>query len=242
MKLLNNSVICLYGLLWLGGVANYLFMDEPSPAASWAGPLFLLCAFLLALVPSEQRLRSWLLLAALGGFLAELIGLHSGLVFGNYHYGSALGPKLFGVPVAIAFAWGVLLSFAASLATRSSVFVGAISGAAWMVAADLLIDPLASGPLAYWAWPDGGVYFGVPLHNFLGWFIVSFLALLCLPRGITVPRQALITAVSIIMFYGLLSLPHVDYRPLAILAMALCIFMLWNFRSSDAVNLRLDRN
>ena len=38
-----------------------------------------------------------------------------------------------------------------------------------MVALDLLIDPLASGPLGYWIWEAKGWFCGVPLVNFFGW-------------------------------------------------------------------------
>src|SRR5690606_3788644 len=175
MKATEAILWILYGLLWLGGIANYSLFDSPSPAAAWAGPLFLFLAFSLALLPASRALRGWLLLAALGGFAAELLGLHTGLLFGSYSYGSALGPKLFGVPLSIAAAWGVLMAGAASHAMHSRDLRGPFCGALWMVAADLLIDPLASGPLGYWQWPGGGAYFGVPLHNFLGWFTVSLL-------------------------------------------------------------------
>lgn len=226
MKLINTGIAILYALLWVGGIANYVFFSEPSPSAAWAGPLFLLCAFLLALLPAAPALRNWLIISAAGGFLAELLGLHSGLLFGSYHYGDALGPKLLGVPLAIAFAWGVLLAFAARLAMPLSRLAGAAIGALWMVVADLLIDPLASGPLEYWQWPGGGPYFGVPLHNFLGWFIVSFILLMLLPRTTRVPRQSMLAAASIIAFYGILCLPHQGYSWLSLLAFGNLLLML----------------
>ena len=39
------------------------------------------------------------LIVVTGGFIVELIGVQSGLLFGNYTYGSALGPKFMEVPL-----------------------------------------------------------------------------------------------------------------------------------------------
>ena len=43
-----------------------------------------------------------------------------------------------------------------------------------LVSADLFLDPLATSVHA-WTWYRGGVYFGVPLSNFWGWFVVGLL-------------------------------------------------------------------
>src|SRR5689334_19642096 len=46
--------------------------------------------------------------AAIGGFVIDVIGVHVGVPFGSYHYSSALGTTLFGVPLAIGPAWAML--------------------------------------------------------------------------------------------------------------------------------------
>ena len=230
MKTVNFLILGLYALLWLGGIANYVFFSEPSPAASWAGPLFLLCAFLLAVLPAKRPLALWLLAAGAGGFIAELIGLHTGLVFGDYHYSASLGPQAFGVPLSIATAWGVLLVCACSHAVHPNRFIAAAAGAAWMVTADLLIDPLASGPLEYWQWPGGGPYFGVPLLNFLGWFVVSYLLLLALPRGVEVPRQSILASLSVVSFYGVIALSIPGMRLLSLIALGLVLLQWFRYR------------
>jgi putative membrane protein len=44
------------------------------------------------------------------------------------------------------------------------------------VAVDLLIDPVAV-VIGYWVWNvQGNVYYGIPLLNFVGWFVLMFLA------------------------------------------------------------------
>jgi putative membrane protein len=39
---------------------------------------------------------------------------------------------------------------------------------------DLCIDPASSTISGAWIWRDGGGYFGVPLVNFLGWYLCVF--------------------------------------------------------------------
>jgi len=38
---------------------------------------------------------------------------------------------------------------------------------------DLVIDPIAVNGLEIWTWDQNGYYYGIPNHNFLGWFILS---------------------------------------------------------------------
>ncbi|HYQ92353.1 MAG TPA: carotenoid biosynthesis protein [Candidatus Competibacteraceae bacterium] len=46
------------------------------------------------------------------------------------------------------------------------------------VGVDLFIDPIAV-KAGYWVWfKEGTVYYGVPLLNFVGWFVLMTLALL----------------------------------------------------------------
>ena len=43
-----------------------------------------------------------------------------------------------------------------------------------MVGIDLLLDPVMV-KLGAWKWIDGGVYFGIPPQNFVGWFMYSLI-------------------------------------------------------------------
>lgn len=101
-------------------------------------------------------------------FIIEIIGVHTGIPFGKYAYSHILGPEILAVPIAVPFLWSSLLYFS-SLATRSRIFIPAIL----LVALDLSFDPRFSMHLWHWAVP--GLYFGVPLTNFIGWLITSLL-------------------------------------------------------------------
>jgi putative membrane protein len=49
-----------------------------------------------------------------------------------------------------------------------------VVGAFIMVLWDLAMDPMASTLAQWWIWHKGGGYFGVPLQNFLGWYLTVF--------------------------------------------------------------------
>jgi putative membrane protein len=102
------------------------------------------------LLLSYSRLTYRLLLAILvvgiAGFTAEYIGVHTQLLFGEYHYGNNLGYKLAGIPLLIAINW-VMLSFSAIaivISLQISVLVKALLSATLMTLLDFLLNQLRS--------------------------------------------------------------------------------------------------
>ena len=51
-----------------------------------------------------------------GGFLAELSGVHTGVLFGEYQYGEALGTPLWGIPIVMGMNWYATVVTSSSLA------------------------------------------------------------------------------------------------------------------------------
>jgi putative membrane protein len=135
---------------------------------------------------------AWLSFASvvIVSFTGEAIGVATGLVFGNYYYPDGpLGPLLLGVPpliqlqyFAMAYASLMLarsLGGALTQAARGWRLVGVASMAAFgMTLLDLASDPWHATVLQQWIWRDGGIYFGIPLHNFFGWFFETLVFLL----------------------------------------------------------------
>jgi putative membrane protein len=143
-------------------------------------PLNLLVSTLLMLLrhPSwDRRTLLFLLIAYVVGFAAELFGVQTGLLFGDYTYGQVLGPKLWGTPLMIGVNW-VLLAYAAGVLANTLLpgrhWLGrGLLAAVLMVGLDVLIEPVAIA-YGFWWW-EGGV---VPLQNYLGWFLIA------LPLGV----------------------------------------------------------
>src|SRR5207302_2278477 len=112
-----------------------------------------------------------------------------GVPFGLYHYtGITRGRELYvaNVPCmdSLSFVFLAYASFclarAALAGRRTPAWMPALVTGVLMSALDLVIDPLAVrgdrwflGRIFFY--PDGGVYFGVPLSNFAGWAVVGTL-------------------------------------------------------------------
>lgn len=108
---------------------------------------------------------------ALLGFTCEALGVKTGLLFGEYHYGDSLGPKLAGVPLCIALNWAMLVNAGLLVVTRfiASRLAAALACAILVTALDVLIEQCAAD-LDYWYFADGKA----GLHNYAGWFLTSF--------------------------------------------------------------------
>lgn len=106
------------------------------------------------------------------GMAVEIIGVKTGVLFGEYYYGDNLGAKLMGVPFLIGVNWGVLSFITAAIGRKlfAKPLPAALLGAGLMVILDVLIEQLA-GKFDFWHFKDGIV----PLRNYLTWFVVAFL-------------------------------------------------------------------
>jgi len=119
------------------------------------------------------------------GWGIEFLGTRTQFPFGDYIYASLLGPQLLGVPLVIPLAWSMMAYpclLAVQRLVRTELAVALVGGfllASW----DLFLDPQMVGE-SYWTWrlvtytlpgiPD------IPLQNFLGWFLASFVLMLLL--------------------------------------------------------------
>jgi putative membrane protein len=59
---------------------------------------------------------------------------------------------------------------ASALSTFATPFIAAFVMVLW----DLSLDPGAATEGKWWIWHDGGGFFGVPLQNYLGWYLTVF--------------------------------------------------------------------
>ncbi len=175
-KRLTSVTSVLFYAMLVGAAYSHLVTGK-APLDGFASSVFLFIAGALVLLNSAAADRIRLVLAALVGFVAEVVGVKYGWVFGRYYYTEILEPNWLGVPLAMSCAWLLLIGYVQHMLVlcKLSKFstVALLSG--WMTAIDLLIDPLAAHQFGYWRWLEQGIYYGIPVRNFMGWFLVSLL-------------------------------------------------------------------
>jgi bisanhydrobacterioruberin hydratase len=139
----------------------------------------LLLMFIL-LLWNETELRftylKAILFAFVAGLFAEIIGVNTGILFGDYHYSKIFGEKLMGVPILIGLNWFCIVyaSFQVVLKfiklAHLNGFAIAFLTAFLATLFDFVMEPVAI-ELGFWQWhtPE------IPFLNYACWFIISFL-------------------------------------------------------------------
>ena len=104
------------------------------------------------------------------GFGIEWIGVNTGFPFGQYEYGTVLGPKVGNTPLLIGVNWSMLVLsvvFIGRLFSKNILAI-AIIGGLLMTGLDILIEPVAI-KTGMWHW------FGMqpPIQNYIAWFVIA---------------------------------------------------------------------
>jgi putative membrane protein len=188
-------LIGLCGILWID---RNLFVRLT--------PLNLLLCLALVWWTHPRKDRAFyifMVMAFVTGFAAEVIGVNTGLLFGEYRYGDPMGPQWMGVPLIIGVNWFIIVyCCGVGMETANRLMAGRISGsspatlnrirmlsliidgALLATAFDWLMEPAAIR-LGFWTWLGSGQ---IPSFNYLCWFLISAL-LLAMFRLLGVVRQ-----------------------------------------------------
>ncbi|MGA1340053.1 MAG: carotenoid biosynthesis protein [Flavobacteriaceae bacterium] len=184
MKKINPLFLAL--LFHGTGVLGILF----TPYKDWfvsSTPMVLLFMFFLLANTQLKAIKNFLLSFAIAFVISmgtEIIGVNTGLLFGQYQYGPVLGPKILGVPWLIGLNWFVIVycsgsflvhslelmksKFNIRVTATSSTSMIVLGGAATATFFDFILEPVAV-KLNFWTWNNGDI----PLYNYLCWFLVS---------------------------------------------------------------------
>lgn len=147
--------------------------------------VFVLFALLhCAATEGFSRMVQFFVVSAVVAYGMEEAGVRTGLIYGPYHYSDMLGTKLGHVPIIIPLAWFMMIypSWRVAQALLRGVDIRSITGvtvraviaALVMTGWDMVMDP-GMARAGTWVWEGGGPYFGVPLRNYLGWIVTTFL-------------------------------------------------------------------
>ncbi len=106
------------------------------------------------------------------GYLIEVAGVNTGLIFGKYKYGDNLGFKLFNTPLIIGFNWLLITYITSSIADqlKINVHLKVFFASSLMLIYDLILEQQAPR-LNYWEWNNAIV----PLQNYAAWFGIAVL-------------------------------------------------------------------
>jgi putative membrane protein len=187
------------------GFWGLLFSNDPESFQSLT-PLNLLLTNSLLFSFHKRWNAAFLVFAVVvmaAGFMAEVLGVHTGLLFGDYRYGAALGFKVWEVPLLIGVNWLMLVYTTGHIAnyTRLHWSLKALLGAVLMVLYDLLMEPVAVR-YDFWQWEGNQI----PLSNFAGWLLLALLLHLYFQRANFFKQNALAPVVYGIQFVFFLGL------------------------------------
>jgi len=153
-------------------------------------PLNLIVTIVLVFFTHQYINKSfWLffIVCFLAGVIYEIIGINTGLLFGNYEYSDVMGYKILGVPVLLGALWfttmycvgGVTfqtfqwfkVTYDVNIAKKIEFHLLAVLGAFVAVVLDYFLEPVAI-KLNFWQWlPDGKI----PFYNYVCWFFGSLI-------------------------------------------------------------------
>jgi len=195
MKLSKQNIATFLAILFhVSGLIGILF----TPYKDWFirnTPLNL-CLMVALLVWNQPKINTSFFLFAMIAFITgmgtEMIGVQTGRLFGDYQYGTVLGPKFNGVPWLIGLNWFTILFCSGSVMIQmqqwfrkkfekegsempSAITAASliIDGALLAVFFDWVMEPVAM-KLGFWQWTNSEI----PFYNYLCWFIISALLLI----------------------------------------------------------------
>jgi putative membrane protein len=169
-----HIIIGLLILYYAVGTGLFLIQDT-RPLFKFLTPLSLIMSFGAVLVVHKDW--SWKLVIAfvmvfVTSFIVEIIGVRTGVLFGEYVYGRTLGAKVLDTPILIGLNW-LLLVYCTSAVVHHfhlNKTAGLFSGAGLMVVYDGVLEYVAP-VMDMWTWKTP--YPGI--RNFLMWFLLALL-------------------------------------------------------------------
>lgn len=157
-------------LLWALSLVPAPLLPNSFMPLAYIGTTLLALAVLLYSLKTYGG-KAWLLflVAFAFGLGIEWLGKTTGIPFGNYRY-TASGPSLLGVPLLVPLGWWAFSIIALSISPKGmKLLVAPLALVAW----DIGLDPLMVSQ-GFWQF-EQGIYYGIPLTNFLGWYLSGLL-------------------------------------------------------------------
>lgn len=121
--------------------------------------------------PITRPLLYWFGMIYIISFLVEMVGVNTGLLFGEYTYGHGLGVKIYGTPLLIGANWILLVYATAAIVRKIKPMTwNILTASLLMLGYDFIMEHIAPSMKMWW-W-EGGT---IPLQNYLVWFTLALL-------------------------------------------------------------------
>ena len=178
LKYASLSVAVVAVLHFAGAILLMFSNGKVYEATTLLTPVNLLLTSALVFYFQKDVSRGFLQFLSIGfltGLGVEMLGVNTGLIFGQYTYGPVLGPQIWNTPLLIGLNW-VLISYCIgcmvqnfSLPKWPKVF----AGVSLLVLLDYFMEPVAMKH-NFWSWSNGSI----PNQNYLGWACCGFILML----------------------------------------------------------------
>ena len=137
-------------------------------------PLALLLCFTVLALSDESKQRGklivYLLFIFIVSYFIEVVGVHTGVIFGVYSYGENLGVKLWETPLIIGANWFFLVYTTAAIfeKTKMHAIFKILLASLAMLVYDIVMEQVAPR-MDMWSWKE----VAVPLQNYATWFLIA---------------------------------------------------------------------
>jgi bisanhydrobacterioruberin hydratase len=171
--------IYLLASMYLAGIIG-LVNPESRELFQFLTPFHLLTSFVLLIYFQKEKNKefwSFMAFCTLFGYLIEVAGVKTGLIFGEYKYLTTLGIKVFDVPPMIGINWFIMV-FSMGIVVdlilkeKFNIFIKSLIGSSAMTLFDYIAEPVAISQ-NMWSWKNEIP----PDQNYIAWFLVSFVLL-----------------------------------------------------------------
>ncbi|MEJ6588480.1 MAG: carotenoid biosynthesis protein [Crocinitomicaceae bacterium] len=202
----QRLIMALFCIVYLVGIIGFFASFLRAIWLPMSGLiLYLTTIGVIASSKQKGKLLLFLLIAFCIGFASEVIGVQTGILFGDYNYGTNLGFKFLGVPIVIGLLWGVLAVSSASCVAQFPILKKQASfvAALLMLGIDYIMEPVAIAS-DFWSWNGAAV----PLWNYICWFGIAWILQIILKRGTFLESNKVFNLVFILLtvFFSSLNL------------------------------------
>ncbi len=169
----QTSVFLLLAIFFSVGLVGMLLPASNSYFLKLT-PLALLLSFIVLALSDQscqrEKLIAYLLFIYITSYAIEVVGVHTGLLFGVYTYGDNLGIKLWETPLIIGANWFFLVYTTAALFEKKKIHTSlkVFLASSSMLIYDIVMEQVAP-KMDMWSWKE----VTVPFQNYATWFLIA---------------------------------------------------------------------